>query len=105
MYDGLKTLFNIVEARFIQFLNFDVCVVWQFSDGPMNSHEYKSFEIDQDIYDWISPLNKLSGLPFILTQQMLAQNKSCYYISQNFYNWILHNQNFAVLTRTVIMKT
>ena len=33
----------------------------------------------QDIYDWISPLNKSSGLPFILTQQSVGrseQNKS-----------------------------
>ena len=28
----------------------------------------------QDIYDWISPLNKRSGLPFILTQQSMGRN-------------------------------
>ena len=27
----------------------------------------------QDIYDWISPLNKPSGLPFILTQQSMGK--------------------------------
>ena len=27
----------------------------------------------QDICDWISPLNKLSGLPFILTQQSMGR--------------------------------
>ena len=42
---SLKTLFNIVEAPFNFFLNFDVCVVWWCSDGPLNSQEYKSFEI------------------------------------------------------------
>ena len=26
-------------------LNCDVCVVWWSSDGPINSQEYKSFEI------------------------------------------------------------
>ena len=29
----------------------------------------------QDIYDCISPLNKLSGRPFILTQQSMGRNK------------------------------
>ena len=60
----LQTLFNIVEDPLnIYILNFDVCVVWWCSDGPINSLEYKSFEIYAatvtDIYDhWISPLKK-----------------------------------------------
>ena len=29
----------------------------------------------QDIYDWISPLNKLSGLPFIIIQQSMGRNE------------------------------
>ena len=41
----LKTLFNIVELHLKKLLNFDVCVVWWCSDGPINSQEYKSFEI------------------------------------------------------------
>ena len=41
----LKTSFNIVEAPFKKLLNFDVCVVWWCSTGPINSQEYKSFEI------------------------------------------------------------
>ena len=41
---NLKTLFNIVEAPLKKKLNFDVCVVWWCSDGPINSQEY-SFEI------------------------------------------------------------
>ena len=40
----LKTLFNIVEAPLKKLLKFDVCVVWS-SDGPLNSQEYKSFEL------------------------------------------------------------
>ena len=41
----LKTLFKIVEASFKKKLNFDVCVVWWCSTGPINSQEYKSLEI------------------------------------------------------------
>ena len=29
----------------LKLLNFDVCVVWWCSDGPINSQEYNSFEI------------------------------------------------------------
>ena len=57
----LKTLFNIVEARFKTLLNFDVCVVivcW-CSDESINSQEYKIVKNwYQDINDWISPFNK-----------------------------------------------
>ena len=60
--ESLKTLFNIVEARFKSLLNFDVSVVWWCSDEPINNQEYNSFDIfcshNQDICDWISPLNK-----------------------------------------------
>ena len=41
----LKTLFSIVEARLKKKLNFDVCVAWWCSDGPINCQKYKSFEI------------------------------------------------------------
>ena len=43
----LKTLFNIVEAPLKKWLNFDVCIVWWCSDGPLlnSQHWYKSFEI------------------------------------------------------------
>ena len=42
----LKTLFNIVEARFKKkLLNFDIHIVWWCSDGSRNSQEFKSFEI------------------------------------------------------------
>ena len=37
--------FNIVEAPLKKSLNFDVCVVWLCSDGPINSQEYNNFEI------------------------------------------------------------
>ena len=39
-------------------------VLYIWSDGSINSQEYNSFEIyavtiKQNIYDWISPFNKL----------------------------------------------
>ena len=70
---AINDMFNIVEVPFEKLLNFDVCVVWWRSDGPIKSQEYKSFEIlcghyeDILIYDRISPLNQRPGSPFILT--------------------------------------
>ena len=49
MPDTLKTLFNIVEAPFKKVLNFDICVVWWCSDGPINSQEYKSLKFMQSL--------------------------------------------------------
>ena len=75
---ALKTLFNIVEAPFNFFFNFDVRVVWWCSDGPIDSQEYNSFEmyavtIKISMTVRISPLNKGSGLPFIA---------SCFFFSR-----------------------
>ena len=60
-------------------LNFDICVIWWCSDGSINSQEYKGFwnlwSHYQDIYDWISPLNKPSDLWFILTLQSVGRNE------------------------------
>ena len=77
---ALKTLFNIVDSPFNFVLNFDVCVVWWCSDGPINSHAgiQKFWHLCghyQDIYDWISPLTKRLGLPVILTQQSMGRNE------------------------------
>ena len=60
----LKTLFNIMEAPLKKLLNFDVCVVWWSSTGPINSQEYKSFEMYAvfikismtEYYHWIEGL-------------------------------------------------
>ena len=74
----LMTLFNIVEAPFTKVLNFDVCVIWWCSDGPINSQELKTWNLCghyEDIYDCILPLNKQSGLQFILTQQSVGRNE------------------------------
>ena len=46
---------NIVEAPFKK-LNFDVCVVWWCSDGPINSQETKLLKFMQSIsrYLWLN---------------------------------------------------
>ena len=58
-----KRSFNIVEVRFKNVLNIDVCVVKCCSDGPINSKEYIVLKcmrsLYQDIYDWISPFVNL----------------------------------------------
>ena len=48
-------------------------------NGPVNIQEYKSFEIyaitiDISMTELISPLNKQSGLLFILTQQSMGRS-------------------------------
>ena len=40
----LNNVFNIMEAQFEKFMNFDVCVVSWCSYGWINSQEYKSFK-------------------------------------------------------------
>ena len=68
---GLKTLFNIVEAP-LKKKNFDVPVL---NDDVQIRKFWHSCCHFQDIYDWISPLNKPSGLPFIQTQQSMGRNE------------------------------
>ena len=42
----LNTLFNIVEAPLKKIVElWSLCCIWWCSDGPLNSQEYKSFEI------------------------------------------------------------
>ena len=85
----LMKIKDIVEAPLNYFLNFDVCVVWWYSDGPINSQEYKSFwnlcGLYQDIYDWISPLNKRSGRPFYSNTAVYGEKWVCY-----FWSLVLH---------------
>ena len=41
-----------------------------YNDVQMEQiHRQETAGYYQDIYDWISPLNKWSGSPFIITQQ------------------------------------
>ena len=75
--NSLKDI-NIVEAPFKKWLNFYVCVVWWCANGPLNNQGQKFRNLSslyQDIYDWISPLNKWSGRSFILTQQSMGRNE------------------------------
>ena len=78
--DILKTLFNIVEAP-LKKIVFDTCLCCMMIFRWTNKQPgIQSFEIDAittciKIYDWISPLNKSSGLWFILPQQSMGGNK------------------------------
>ena len=60
------------------FFYFGVCVVWMMMFRWTNKQpEIQKFwnlcHHYRDIYDWISQLNKLSGSPFILTQQPMGR--------------------------------
>ena len=76
---ALQTLFNIVEAPF---KNCWTLMAVLYDDVPVG-HEtagniQKCWHLRghyQDIYDWILPLNKRSGLPIILTQQSMGRNE------------------------------
>ena len=59
----LRTLFNIVEAPFKN--------RWTRNTKTVNVCGHYQY---QDIHDCILPLNKPSGLPFILTQQSMGRN-------------------------------
>ena len=73
---ALKTLFNIVEAPLKIVKLWCLCCMMMFR-WPTNSQEYKRVEIHavtiKIYYDWISPLNKRSGTPFITTQQSMGR--------------------------------
>ena len=73
----LKKLFNIVEAPFM-FLLWCVCCMMMFrwtNKQPGIQKVWNLCGLYQDIYDWISPLNKRSGWPFILIQQSMGRNE------------------------------
>ena len=76
---GLKTLFNIVEAPFEKFVElWCLCCMMMFRwtiKQPWIQKFCNLYGLYQDIYDWISPLNKRSGWPFILTQQSMGRNE------------------------------
>ena len=67
----LKTLFNIVEDRFNFFFKlWCLCYIMMFRRVNKTAGMQKFWNWCshyQKIYDWISPLNKRSGWPFILT--------------------------------------
>ena len=65
---------------FLSFLNFDACMCCMMmfrwtNNQPRIQKIWHVWRRYQDIYDWISPLNKRSGLPYILTQQSMGRNE------------------------------
>ena len=73
---SLKTLFNIVEDRFIKCWTLMSVLLMMFkrvNKQPEIQKFWNWCSHYQEIYDWISPLNKWSGWPFILTQQSLGE--------------------------------
>ena len=65
----MSVLYDDVEMDQKKLLNFDVCVVWWCWDGPINSQEYKSFEIYEvtikismtEYHHWINRLTVYSN--------------------------------------------
>ena len=72
---GFKDIVYIVEAPLFIFftlmsvLHDDV----QMDHSTARNTKDLKFMWSQDIYNWISPLNKQSGWPFILTQQSMGR--------------------------------
>ena len=68
---------NTVEAQFKKKMNFDICVILVMSRWIYKQPGIQQFWNlcchYQDIYDWISPLNKLQFLRFILTLQSMRE--------------------------------
>ena len=68
----LKTLFNIVEERFKKIVElWYLCCIMVFrkvNKQPGMQKFWNWCSHYQEIYDWISPLNKRAGSAFILTQ-------------------------------------
>ena len=68
----LKTLVNIVEDRLNKMVELwclcGIMVFRRVNKQPGKQKFWNWCSHYQEIYDWISPLNKRSGWPFILTQ-------------------------------------
>ena len=79
LYHFLKTtLFNIMEARLKNCWIRCLCCIMMFrwiNTQPGIHKLWHWCSHYQDIYDWISPFNKPSGLWFILTQQSMGGNE------------------------------
>ena len=103
----LKTLFNIVEAPFKKLLNFAcLCCTMMFRWTIKQPGIQKFWNLRclyQNIYDWISPLNKRSGRPFILTQESMGEMSMVFLVSCIFsLFWSMH---LMVLLRCNIFRT
>ena len=68
----LKALFNIVEEQFLKMVElWCQCCIMMFrkvNKQPGMQKFWNWCSHYQEIYDWISPLNKRAGSAFILTQ-------------------------------------
>ena len=75
----LKFLFNIVEASFKRIVElWCLCWIMMFrwtNKQPGIQTFWNLWGNYQDIYDWISLLNKWTASPFILTQQFMGRNE------------------------------
>ena len=75
----LKTLFNIVEERFKKIVElWCLCCIMMFrkvNKQPGMQKFWNWCSHYQEIYDWISPLNKRAGSAFILTLTVVYGGK------------------------------
>ena len=94
----LKTLFHLMETPLKKLLKlWCLCCMMMFrwtNKQPEIQKFWNLCGLYQDICDWISPLNKRSGWPFILTQQSMGRN--VYGISG-------HLQIFAFLKHLMVL--
>ena len=110
----LKTLFNILEAPLKK--NFELwclCCMMMFrwtNKEPGIQKFCNSCGHYQD--DWISPLNKWSGSPFIITQQSMGENKygkyshlSIFTSLKHFWCTVFSGLHFYTLSKTLIACT
>ena len=69
----LKTLLNIVEARFKKQCWNLISVLYNDVSLESGIQQFWNYFHYPDIYDLLSPFNKPSGLWFILTQQSMGE--------------------------------
>ena len=94
----LKTLFNVVEAQLKKKIElWCLCCMMMFrwtNKQPGIQKFWNLCSRYQEIYDWISPFNKRSGLLFILTQQSMEEN---------YYGKSGHLSIFTLLTHLMML--
>ena len=90
---NLMTLFNIVEAplkKNVELWCLCCMMMFRWTIKQPGLHKFWNLcSLYQDIYDWISPLNKWSGRPFILTQQSVGKNE-WYFWSLPYFCFLKH---------------
>ena len=103
----LKTLFNIVEAPFWKMVEHCyLCCMMMFRwtiKQPGIQKFWNLCGLYQDIYDWISPLNKRSGRPFILIHSSLwAEMSMVFLVTGRYWGAIILGLHFYTLSKTLI---